>query len=560
MDMNDKYEIVVQNPVLPGFHPDPSICKVGDYYYIATSTFEYFPGVAIHKSRNLQDWTICPNALRRKNQLNMDGNPSSGGIWAPCLTHDKGTFYLIYTDVKEWSGALNTQGFKDSHNYLTTAPSIEGPWSDPVYLNSSGFDPSLFHDEDGRKWFVNMIWDYRNWENNFGGIVLQEFDEENGCLTGPIENIFRGTDLKLTEAPHLYKRNGFYYLMTAEGGTSYFHAVTLARSRNINGPYEVHPDKHLLTAVSDRPALEKALSTNDFKNASSALHPGLQKAGHGSMVPWTDDEWILAHLCGRPLENTGRCPLGRETALQKIVWKEDDWPYLDGKGASETVHFPQKKNIRPIEKNRELVSWIENFDRNKWDYQLNTLRNPSGDNYLLNERPGWLRLNGAESPVSRFNQTLLVRRVQHFNWSVETRLDFSPDDFQQFAGLIVRYDETTQLIFRVSDNYGVRSLGIISYDLNQQDLPLGRDEIALDDGPVSLRVYVSGRDLQFSYSQNSSSWKKVGPVFDSSIFSDDYVNPMGFTGTYAGLGAWDVSGRRKSADFEYLKYNQEVVI
>ncbi|MBI9100606.1 MAG: family 43 glycosylhydrolase, partial [Spirochaetaceae bacterium] len=398
-------QIVVHNPVLPGFHPDPSLCKAGEDYYIATSSFEYFPGVVIYKSRNLQNWTICSYALTRKEQLNMEGNPPSGGIWAPCLSFDKGTFYLIFTDTKSWSGAFNTGGFKDTHNYLTTASSIEGPWSNPIYLNSSGFDPSLFHDDDGKKWLVNMIWDYRNWEHNFAGIVLQEFDEEKQSLIGPRKNIFNGTDLKITEAPHIYKRNGFYYLMTAEGGTSYFHAVTLARSIKLDGPYELHPHKYLLTSVANRAALEDELAGGGFNIKSLALHKGLQKAGHGSMAPWTGNEWILAHLCSRPIEENGRCPLGRETALQKIIWKDDNWPYLIGTGASETVSFSGKKNIESSEKSGNTVFWIDNFDKDSWDIKLNTLRIPAGDNFSLKDRPGWLRLYGAESPVSRFNQT-----------------------------------------------------------------------------------------------------------------------------------------------------------
>ena len=170
----------------------------------------------------------------------MRGNPDSGGVWAPDLSFHDGLFYLVYTDVKTWGAE---QRFKDTHNYLVTAPDIMGPWSEPVYLNSSGFDPSLFHDDDGRKWFINMLHDHRKGRTEFAGIVLQEYDPEQKKLSGPIQNIFKGTEIGLVEGPHLYKKDGFYYLLTAEGGTSYEHAATLARSQNIAGPYEVHPRK-----------------------------------------------------------------------------------------------------------------------------------------------------------------------------------------------------------------------------------------------------------------------------------------------------------------------------
>ena len=169
---------MIRNPILKGFNPDPSICRVGDDYYIATSTFEWFPGVQIHHSRDLVNWRLVKRPLERASQLDMRGNPDSCGVWAPCLSHADGLFWLIYTDVKRLDG-----NFKDAHNYLVTAPAIAGPWSDPIYLNSSGFDPSLFHDDDGRKWLLNKQWKHatdsvggRPRGTAFDGILAQEYD------------------------------------------------------------------------------------------------------------------------------------------------------------------------------------------------------------------------------------------------------------------------------------------------------------------------------------------------------------------------------------------------
>ena len=161
---------MIKNPILPGFNPDPSIVRVGDDFFIAVSTFEWYPGVQIHQSRDLRNWRLAARPLNRAALLDMRGNPDSGGIWAPCLSHDDGLFYLVYTDVKRLDPSV-----KDAHNYLTTCETVDGEWSDPVYLNSSGFDPSLFHDDDGRKWLVNMVWDSRHERNRFGGIYLQEY-------------------------------------------------------------------------------------------------------------------------------------------------------------------------------------------------------------------------------------------------------------------------------------------------------------------------------------------------------------------------------------------------
>src|SRR5689334_9022558 len=287
---------IIRNPILPGFNPDPSIVRVGEDYYIATSTFEWFPGVQIHHSRDLVQWRLVTRPLTRASQLNMLGDADSCGIWAPCLTHDNGRFYLVYTDVKRYGRSLRdgSASLRDTHNYVVTAPRIDGPWSDPVYLNSSGFDPSLFHDDDGKKYVVNQLWDHRPMANPFAGIVLQEYSEREGKLVGERRNIFLGTGLGLTEAPHLYKRNGYYYLITAEGGTGWNHAVTMARSQKITGPYELHPDKYILSSRL-RPDLE------------------LQRAGHADLVETPDGDVYMVYLCGRPLHNRGRCVLGRET-------------------------------------------------------------------------------------------------------------------------------------------------------------------------------------------------------------------------------------------------------
>ena len=199
----------VTNPILRGFNPDPSILRVGDDYYIATSTFEWYPGVQIHHSKDLVHWRLLTRPLRRASQLDMRGDPDSCGIWAPCLSYADGLFHLIYTDVKRYGrasiGGTSSASLRDFHNYLVTAERIDGDWSEPIYLNSSGFDPSLFHDEDGRKYLLNMLWDHRPGQNRFAGIVLQEFSPSERKLIGKRRLIFRGTPIGFTEGPHLYQ-------------------------------------------------------------------------------------------------------------------------------------------------------------------------------------------------------------------------------------------------------------------------------------------------------------------------------------------------------------------
>ncbi|MBA7705873.1 Beta-xylosidase [subsurface metagenome] len=192
----------------------------------------------------------------------MLGNPDSCGVWAPCLSYCDGTYYLVYSNVRSFDGV-----WKDTPNYLITTKDIRGEWSDPVKLASSGFDASLFHDDNGRKWYVTLLVDHRRGKF-FGGIDLQEYSEKEKKLTGPVYHIFDGTELGITEGPHLYKLNEYYYLLTAEGGTEYGHAVTLARAKEVTGPYEVHPSNPVLTA------------RNNPKLA-------LQKTGHADIVQTT---------------------------------------------------------------------------------------------------------------------------------------------------------------------------------------------------------------------------------------------------------------------------------
>src|SRR6185369_8213055 len=402
---------------------DPSIVRVGDDYYIATSTFEWFPGVQIHHSRDLVHWRLVARPLRRASQLDMRGDPDSCGVWAPCLTHADGLFHLVYTDVKRY-GRTTTAGasgasLRDFHNYLVTGERIDGEWSDPVYLNSSGFDPSLFHDDDGRKYLLNMLWDHRPGQNRFAGIVLQEYSLEEQRLVGERHTIFSGTSIGFTEGPHLYKRDGWYHLLTAEGGTGWGHAVTMARSRALRGPYDLHPDVHVLTA-RDRP------------------DAALQRTGHADLVETRSGDIYMVYLCGRPLGNRGRCTLGRETAIQRMVWGEDDWLYTENHDA-----LPQLETSapelppHPFQPRRTR----EEFDNSALPIEFQWLRSPlPNELFSLTARHGYLRLFGRETTGSLFRQALVARRQQAHCYSAITAIEFEPQHYQQQAGLICYYN------------------------------------------------------------------------------------------------------------------------
>jgi len=531
---------MIRNPILRGFNPDPSIVRVGGDYYIATSTFEWYPGVQIHHSRDLVHWRLLTRPLTRASQLDMRGAPDSCGVWAPCLTYADGLFWLIYTDVKRYGrtstgGATGSASLRDFHNYLVTSPTIEGPWSDPVYLNSSGFDPTLFHDDDGRKYLLNQLWDHRPGGNRFAGIVAQEYAVAERRLIGQRRNIFKGTGHGLTEAPHLYRRDGWYYLITAEGGTGWNHGVTMARSRDLHGPYELHPDQTILTA----------------RNRPDSL---LQRAGHADLVDTPDGRTYMVYLCGRPLRNRGTCTLGRETAIQPVEWGDDGWlrkaaPQLEAPAPDLPDHpFPAPPPR-------------EDFDAPTLPIDFQWLRTPMPEElFSLNARPGHLRLFGRESIGSQYHQALVARRQQAHCYSAGTVVEFEPEHFQQQAGLVCYYNASKfHYLYITHDDAIGKHLRVMSSLPNHVQTDTFTPPVPLPPGvPVQLRVEVDEERLLFGYRLPDGDWQWLPQQFDASILSDEANAPgqPNFTGAFVGMACQDMSGTGLHADFGYFDYRE----
>lgn len=533
----------IHNPILPGFNPDPSIVRVGGDYYIATSTFEWYPGVQIHHSRDLVNWSLVARPLRRRSQLDLTGVPDSCGVWAPCLTYSGGLFYLVYTDVKRYGrttqGGATSVSMRDFHNYVVTSPSIDGEWSEPIYLNSSGFDPSLFHDDDGRKYLVNMLWDHRPGQKRFAGIVLQEYSPRERRLVGKRHLIFEGTALGFTEAPHLYRRGDYYYLITAEGGTGFGHAVTLARSKNLLGPYELSPHGYVLSS-RDRPDAP------------------LARAGHADLVETPDGDTYMVYLCGRPLPGRGRCTLGRETAIQKMRWTEDGWlATLEGDA------LPTLSVDAPITP-AETPATLENrqsrtFEGGELPIEFQWLRSPDRDElFSLDARPGHLRLFGRESIGSLFHQALVARRQTSHCYSATMVLEFEPEHFQQSAGLVCYYNGSKfHYLFVSHDEVRGKYVRVHSCLPDQLLTDVFTDFFPIEPGrPVELRVEVDYERLQFAFRLAGEGWSFIPQTFDASILSDEAgpPGPPNFTGAFVGACCQDLSGTRWPADVADFAY------
>jgi xylan 1,4-beta-xylosidase len=529
--------VTIRNPVLRGFNPDPSILRVGEDYYLATSTFEWFPGVQIHHSRDLAHWRLLTRPLSRASQLDMRGEHASCGIWAPCLSYDDGLFYLVYTDVKTDAGSL-----KDTHNYVVTAPSIEGPWSEPLYLHSHGFDPSLFHAPDGRKWVLSMETDFRKGKPRFAGILMQEWKYSiqgaaaGGELVGPVYNIFKGTELGFTEGPHLYFKDGWYYLLVAEGGTSLGHAETVARSRDILGPYEADPDGPLITS-RDKPEAE------------------LQKVGHCSLVQAQSGDWYLAHLCGRPIARKGRCTLGRETGIQQAFWTADGWLRVGPEPGRASVEVP----VPSLEPHPwPAAPERDDFDSPVLGIDFQSPRSPLGPDLMsLSERPGFLRLKGRESIASRHRQALAARRIQAFRCGARTCLEFEPEHYKQSAGLVCMYDQENYYYLRVSgDEEEGKMIDVMRSINGQLDFPLESPVSVAGIRRCVLSVELDYDSLRFSYGEEGSALTPIGGAFDASTLSDEHCREGRFTGAFVGLCCQDMTGSGKHADFDWFEYRE----
>ncbi|MBT9672264.1 family 43 glycosylhydrolase [Secundilactobacillus kimchicus] len=535
----------IENPVLRGFNADPSMIRVGDTYYIANSTFEWFPGVRLHESKDMVHWNLLPSPLSTTTLLDMKGNPASGGIWAPDLSYADGKFWLVYTDVKVTEGA-----FKDMTNYLTTATDIHGPWTDPIKLNGVGFDASLFHDENGKKYLVQQTWDHREYHHPFNGITLTEFDVKTMKLQPKTaRTIYNGTQVKLVEGPHLYQINGYYYLFAAQGGTVFTHQEVVARSRTLDTlSFETEPGDPFITNMD----------TPDFY---------LQKQGHGALVNTPGGEWYYASLVARPWNHKnesaydprGWSTLGRETSIQKVEWDDEGWPrVVGGHGGQVEVEAPKDAILTKAPDNGDQH---DDFDQSELALEWNTLRVPF-ENHMGRIGQGQLTLIGRDSLASDFDVSMVARRWQAFNFNAETKVTFKPYTYQQMAGLTNFYnDNHWSWIFVTWDEKKGRVIEVAENNRGHYTSYLKDDAIQIPDDveAVWFRTQVRKQSYGYQYSFDGQTWQDVPVSLDAAILSDDYVlQTYGgfFTGAFVGLAAVDYSGYEQEADFDYFDYKE----
>lgn len=515
-----------RNPILPGFYPDPSICRVGEDYYMVTSSFEYYPGVPIFHSKDLIHWRQLGHVLDRPSQLNLDDTPSSRGIYAATIRYFNGMFYVVSTFVVSATG--------ERRNFYVTAKDPEGTWSDPVWLPGAvGIDPSLFFDDDGKVYYTGNRKppEGQQYEKHVE-IWLQELDLEEKQLTGPTFSLWDGAlkQIHATEGPHLYKINGYYYLVVAEGGTGHTHSTTIARSKTLTGPYEVAKTNPILT--------HRHLGRS---------YP-IVNVGHSDFIETQNGEWYLVCLASRPYGGNYR-NLGRETFLVPFVW-EDGWPVVNpGKGI---VEFELLSPNLPLRRWPSLAA-CDHFDAEILDYRWNFIRTPRGDFWSLSERPGHLRLRLKPETITQVaNPSFIGRRQQHMNFAARTALEFTPLNEGEVAGLVLLQNEDYQYRLESALIDGEGILRLIKR-------AAGKDEtLALRPHQATGRLYLMVEAIEQAYSfyfaTNSEQWELLYDCADGRILSSDVAG--GFTGAYLGMYA-SSNGQPSTnqADFDYFEYS-----
>ncbi|MDQ5979408.1 MAG: xylan 1,4-beta-xylosidase [Verrucomicrobiota bacterium] len=515
-----------QNPILAGYYPDPSICRVGDDYYLINSSFAHFPGIPIFHSKDMVNWKQIGHVITRPDQLNYDNLGITRGIFAPAISHHNGTFYVICTMVDAGG------------NFLMTTKDPAGPWSDPIWLGFDGIDPSIFFEDDGRAWIVNNgnPPDNQPLYQGHRAIWIQEFDPKNNKLIGPRSIIVNGgVDLSTKpvwiEGPHLYKRNGWYYLCCAEGGTSNQHSQVILRSKAVTGPY-VPWDKN--------PILTQRNLDNNAKHAVTCT-------GHADLEIGPDGQWWSIFLACRPYA-PDRWATGRETFLLPVTWTDDGWPLIlpPGERVSYVVKAPKVERADPSalgSKENALGSTrstpltgnftlVDEFDQAALSPQWIMIRTPKESWWKLAD--GKLHLTPrAERLSGKGNPSYWGRRLQHSKYEASTKLTI-PAARGTSAGLAISQNETHTYYFAAQ-----RTEGGLSAFVEVQNGPkphtLVTGLLPADAKEVELRITGDEKVLSFAYRLGPGEWKELLPKADSYPISVQAAGGGGhFTGALIG--------------------------
>ncbi|MGX1832197.1 glycoside hydrolase family 43 protein [Paenibacillus taichungensis] len=505
------------NPILPGFYPDPSIVKAEPFFYLICSSFEYFPGVPIFRSPDLIHWEQIGNVLDRISQLDLTGQKSSDGIYAPTLRYHEGTFYMITTDVRGIG------------NFYVTATNPAGPWSDPMRIPYGGIDPSLFFDDDGKVYVTAQQGaDYDS------HAIQYEIDITTGEALSEPQVVWHGDGGPWTEGPHLYKINGLYYMMSASGGTAKDHREIIGRSDNPYGPFERYPEPILTHRHLDHP---------------------IQYLGHADLVEDHHGDWWAVFL-GVRLTEDGYSVLGRETFLAPVVWN-NGWPHMDNNEGTVSLDMAVQRSPMTapsiLDGHAAVVEGQEDFNEElgpQWMF----VRNPSEGACSVTEKPGFLTLYGQEASLGDVGQVTFVgQRQQHVEACYTTSMVFVPAVDGEEAGMCIRRDEDAHYELGIRRSEG-RNLIFARLTVRGESEIVYEGETEAEQ--LFLRIESTEKEYKLNCSKDGENWTVLGSGSARALSPEDFVHKMCFTGAVVGLYATG-NGKASStpAHFDWFEYS-----
>jgi xylan 1,4-beta-xylosidase len=465
-------------------------------------------------------------------------------------------FYVLYGIMNSMNGR-----YFDVDNYLITASNIDGPWSKPVYLHSAGYDASILHDDDGKKWVVAVDWETRDGYQM--AISVVEYDPQTKSMVGYPQRIWQGEFGVGAEGAHITKRDEYYYIMCAEGGTGYGHCVTMGRSKNIFGPYEKDPGNPILTSARTE-ELKKTVHVSKESASSfdkdylrmNCFNPAsvLQKSGHASYVENEEGEVFLVHLCSRPFLPELACTLGRETAIQKMYWTHDNWLRLEGDSNIAKEYVSIGNNL-DIEEEHELKEHID-FNLSILPINLYTPRISNETFSSFDKKLGSLSLRGQESLCSENKVSLLARKLTSVHATLTTKMDFQPEVFQHSAGIVLYYDNMNYLFlqktFDESRETNVFYIIHVDNGLKKED---HLNELFDVNTSLYLRLNIIGKSVRFTWSEDGIAYHSIGKEYSTMLFSDEYSRYGEFTGAFVGLACVDYMYHNRYAHFDFFEYS-----
>ena len=547
-DLKAQNDTFFFNPILAGFYPDPSICKADNDYYLVNSTFSYFPGIPVFHSNDLGHWTQIGNAMNRPDQLNLDGLGVSRGIFAPAIRYNEGIFYITCTLV----GGGN--------NFVITAKNPAGPWSNPVWIPQiDGIDPSLFFDDNGKAYIIynSIPPDNKSLYSGHRTLRMYEFDKENLKVKGEEHILVNGgTDINRKpvwiEGPHIFKKGGTYFLIAAEGGTDYEHSEVVFRSQKIEGPYIPYEGNPILTQ----------------RNLNPDRPFPITSTGHADLTVAENGEWWAVFLGCRPYRpyDKNYYNTGRETFLAPVSW-ETGWPVINpGYDEVQYTYPVPVKNAGdftgiPLSGNFLLM---ENFDEDSLDLYWVFLRTVREKWFDLSSRKGYLTIDlRPETCSGTGNPSFIGRRQQHAYGYVSTSLDFSADNSNEKAGLLVFQNESYFyfLCKSMEDNDPVIQLykSLNKADSSGPDMELMTSQKVgseFSGNELQLKIEAHGNTYSFLYAFKPDEWILLEDNIDAGFLSTRTAG--GFVGCIYAMYATS-SGRqsKNEAAFNWFLYRGE---